>query len=51
MGDVVVEFNPTDDSVVVVMIILDSPKFRRSRNIEQYPIKLQPSGNVHLMLL
>ena len=51
MGDVAVECNPTEGSVVVVMLLVDSPKFRRSRTIEQNPIQLQPSGNVHLMLL
>ena len=51
MGDVVVEFNPTEDSVVVVMLLLDRPKFSRSRNIEWNPIQVPPSGNVHLMLL
>ena len=50
MGDVVVECNPTEESVVVVMLLVDSPKFRRSQNIEQNPTQVQPYGNVHLML-
>ena len=51
MGDVVVECNLTEDSAVVVMILVESPKFRRSGNIERNPIQVQPSGNFHLMLL
>ena len=51
MGKVVVKCNPTEDSVVVVMLLVDSPKFRIIQNIEWNPIQVQPSGNVHLMLL
>ena len=51
MGDVVVECNPTEDSLFVVMLLVESPKFRRTRNIERNPIQVQTSGNVHIMLL
>ena len=51
MGSVVVECNPTEDSVVVLMLIVDSPKLRGSRNIERNTIQVQPSGDVHLMFL
>ena len=50
MGDVLVKCNPIEDSVVVVML-MDIPKFGRSLNIECKPIQVQPSGNAHLMLL
>ena len=50
MGDVLVECNPIEDSVVVVML-MDIPKFRRSLNIECKPIQVQPPGNVHPILL
>ena len=51
MGDVVVKCIPTDGSLVVVMVLVDISKFRISWNIERNPIQVQPSGNVHLMLL
>ena len=46
-----VECNPTEDSVVVIMLLVGISKFSRSRNIERNPIQVQPYGNVHLMLL
>ena len=51
MGNVAVECNPTEDSVVVVMLLVDSPKFSKSQKIERNPIQVQPSDNVRLMLL
>ena len=51
MCGVVVECNLTEVSVVVAMIPVDSPEFRISRNINRNTIQVQPSGNVHLMLL
>ena len=44
MGDVVVECNPTEYSVIVVMLLVNRPKLMRSRNIEWNPIQVQPSG-------
>ena len=34
MGNIVVECNPTEDSVVVVILLMDSPKSKRSQTIE-----------------
>ena len=51
MGNVVVECNPTEDSVVVIKLLVDSLKFRRSQNIDRNPIQVQPFGNVYPMLL
>ena len=51
MGNVVIEINPTGDSVVVIIILVASLKFRKSQIIERNPIQVQPSGNVHRMLL
>ena len=51
MGNVVIESNPTGDSVVVIIILVASLKFRKSQIIERNPIQVQPSGNVHRMLL
>ena len=51
MDNFVVECDTTEDSVAVVMLLLDRPKFRRSQKIEWNIIQVQPSGNVHIMLL